>query len=469
MSKSWIFGLVGLLMVAFAIFGIVIIVAQNRLYGHIRDVPMKSLAFVLLGFIILIGLWSLVIVALRWNDDRAFVPGFLLAYRDAWRRFTTQRWLLVLLCCIAAIAILGLVTEFALQRYYLGDYIEKMTQSPGIFGKLSRLQGIPPAIHFFRSLSESLPRTITGTLDHFLPNPISSISRASTGFLALFVLVLLPWISRRLASLQDQSTYASTIKFFRKLIIPIGITAWLVLVGEFYLLVYQLSNAATYADSPSSFKPTVLETWTGIAISQIAEIFQAVIVTPLLIGGIAGSLQRTASGVSVTAESFLGDSVRRFKSVAGIFLLFSIIEIILGIFAYTAMMTNGSGPSWYLTFQVSFNIFWRLLMVLLMFAPYAVSAGAGSTWKGLRESAGIWLNCGYNILSFTALGIAGLTVIFAVSNLLHLFIGMGISPLTLIPGLIMTVIEVAVSIIMAVAVWESYMQIRAASVANERL
>ncbi len=439
MNKPWIVGLVGLCMAAFGAFGIRVVAWANGLSKFSFGLPVLLLAFGLFAFVLLMGLWSLVIASARWNDDRPSVYGFLLVYRNTWRRFTNQKWLLVLACSIVLINILGRVTEYAVQRYYIGNYAEKMVVD----------QEVPIYI-----LIRQLPNTINDTLCNFLPDP----GLSSSIILALCVLALLPWTNRRLASLPDRSSNASAIRFFRKLILPIGILAVLVVVGGCYGLWQRYS---TIAAQLFGNRPAPSPSFLMIAFGILSSVFNAIIVTSLLVGGLAGSLTRIVSGRLVDGESFLEDSVSTFSQIAGIFLLINVILMLFAIPCTVAsVMNSGSNLYWYVQLQQWFALVWGPLMVVLMFSPYAVSAGAVSMWQGLRASLDAWRNCGYNLLSFTALGIAIVMVMLTASSLFYVVVWRAVPYLSIASVLFAEVFLVAVKIMMAVAVWECYWQIR---------
>jgi len=465
MSKSWFLGLVGLFMVAFGVFGIRVVQEQITIDVHVHgfDLPSRLLTFGLLGFVVLLGIWSVVIVAVRWNDERALVPGFLVAYRNALHEFTKRKWLLVLAGYVASVNVLGALAGFAMQRYYLGNYADKVWLHDRFPDKALPFQGLT----HIAILLKSLPSTIGGTLGSFLPHTGMNFSIAE-GFVALSMLALFPWVNRRLASLQDRSSQGSAIEFFRKLMWPIGILLLIDAEGQFFLLQRMYSGmAASIASMPNQPYGGPGPDWLRLqfAMVPISEIFY-IVVTALFVGGLAGSMRRSSSGDSVTAESFLEDSIRTFKPMAGIFLLLGIIGML---FQFFVVPMRGGSYDHNLPFEQYLRWLspaWSLLMLILMFAPYAVADGALSVWRGLRESFGIWLNCGYNLLSFMAFGIAMMTVILAGSSLLYLLAKDVASPLNYVPSLIIIVIRVVVHIVMAVAVWELFQQIKAASVAE---
>lgn len=125
-----------------------------------------------------------------------------------------------------------------------------------------------------------------------------------------------------------------------------------------------------------------------------------------------------------------------------------------------SVMNSGSNLYWYVQLQQWFALVWGPLMVVLMFSPYAVSAGAVSMWQGLRASLDAWRNCGYNLLSFTALGIAIVMVMLTASSLFYVVVWRAVPYLSIASVLFAEVFLVAVKIMMAVAVWECYWQIR---------
>lgn len=463
MTKSWSSRLAGLFMVALGVCASLVIQLHDSIHLRMLPLPDKILLVLLLGFVILIGLWIVVKSIAQPNDPNSSSPGFLITYRDTWLRFKNQRWLVILTGVYASINVLGTVIEYAVQRYYYGDIAEQMMRSHGLLGMISRQQGFPP----ISVLLDSLPGSIIGGLYSFVPSPNMISSKGAQGLFALCAVVLLPCISRRMAALQEKSPHTSAMQFFRKLILPIGFLSLLVAAGHLYFLWASYSGLSASFSTQRHAVPLVSSAWGlfGNVHGNLSTIFYAFIVTPLFIGGLAGSLQRVVSGSTVTTESFMEDSIRTFTPIAGIFVLLCACKI-----SFFAIWTVATFSTRNLAFtqEISwYELVSQPIMALLMLAPYAISSKTISMWGGVRESIRTWFICSYNLLSFTAFGVAVLIVAQMVLSIFHIMIGTGASRLAIIPTMIVSVINLVMSMFMAVAVWELYRRIRPSMWGND--
>lgn len=450
MRKVMLMIVIGLCMVTFGILGIYIIMEQGKLFEDIPKHPALLFVLLLLIMTVIMGVWNLIYAAIKRTDDQSSLPVYLLAYRDAWRGFTTRKWLLVLACYIALMNILGELTKFTIQRYYMSKIFEQGMEN-----------GSSP-----RSMLNLLSISARGALNYFLPGRGLGVSHIVYGFIALSILCLLPRISRRLISYQGQFPQTSAIKFFRRLIVPIGIAALIVAVGRFYLLWYDYASHVAALTSQTHILATV-PVWMQFIINLLTDIFQVGIAAPIFAGGLAFSLQIASSGRTVTLDSFLEGSIRTFKPMAGIFLLIYLIQILFGVPSLMSVWLHTSVYN-LIGYSAKYRIWFAqvglLFAVIFMFAPYAVSAGGESMWKGLCESLGIWRNCGYNLLSFIVFGIVMVTVISMLSTPLYHYAGIVPSLLRCIPSLIAVMIHAVVITVMAAAVWQFYQQVRKVSI-----
>ncbi|HEY3298004.1 MAG TPA: hypothetical protein VGK34_05045 [Armatimonadota bacterium] len=446
----------GLFMAAFGITGIWCIHRSRKIFVNISQfsLPDDIFAYGLLAFVGIVGLWALVLASMTAGDPDRNLPGFLQAYADAWRKLVSQKWPLWLVGSLALISVLGALIEYGLSWHYLSEELRFR-----FLGENKTLQSHP-----ILAVALGVQRRINSMSWQFIPNVSPSNSGSAQGLAALALLIPLPWASRRLNSIGNQPEYSSAARFVRSLIIPVAVLCIADAAFGLYLRWYTYAHLALQmsgaVNTDYSTKIWAVLNLVGYFTTLLT---MTVVLGGVLTGGLAGSLRRSTNRETVDLNSFLANAVEFFKPLAGLFLLVNIVPFLFTLpsdIAFIRHMNNLPVES--AAYLEWFAFVWKLVPILLMFAPFVITDGNASIWKGVSGSVKAWVNCGYNLLSFTALGVMGLTVM----PFLKSFISQIIPRLLwaqAVWSVLFSIVTTFAGVFMAVAVWEFYQQIRAHS------
>jgi hypothetical protein len=378
---------------------------------------------------------------------------FIGPYIKAWKEITSRRWIFCLFGFAAALSILGYLMNFVFP-YHHSTSISLATDGRTI-GSLRTLHGNLPLL---------LWRDIEALLGHFFPGIALGNDWGAGVMLGLAIIVLLPYVNRCLAVHADDPEYGPHIRFVKSLIPFILVLAVICFVG-FLIMMNDWSHrsAVEIVHGVRHHHSSLLSEIATIPSLFSLSLLKWLVVTPVLIGGLAGSLKRNALGGSITAESSLIDSVRTFKPIAGVYLILYIVRNVIGNILMTAMNAyryNAGIASSHMVTAVQWLVAVAIILasVLLMIAPYAAASGERSAWDSAKESIGIWSTKRSNPLYFLAFGVALLTIPTLIASLLASFTAVRLFGALLY--ILWDLIEVMISIFAAIAVWEFYEQIR---------
>ena len=459
MNKRTISQLVsGVCMSAFGFFSLWAICQYHGTYftESGSNLPNEIINYGFIGFVTVVGLWNMALAFvfefLMKSEPERELPGFLQAYAAAWRKVTSQKWLLWLIGSLALASALGSLAEVGLSWHYTNDQFTQYGRGfqPPAFQ--------PPLVHLLgKALSQEMGRT-TGFLFPQI-NPVGPTDR--WGLTAFAVLVLLPWANSRLKSIQERLEYACEVRFVRSIILPTALFCAIGALGGIYVLfrTYAYISPQMRAAIPGYSINNVLtvQTLAGLA----SWLVSSVALGAALTGGVVGSLKRVSMQQPIDLNTFFTDLARFFRPLAGLFALAGLLYWVAQIPGYIHTI-YGVNTSMDIRTYECLKFVYSLIPVVLMFAPFVITSGELSVCKAISVSAKAWMNCGYNLLSFVALGITGLSTLFSLlytNRLMGDHLGYG----GIISQMVYLVFNVLAGVFMAVAVWEFYQQIRADS------
>lgn len=376
-------------------------------------------------------------------------PTWISPYARAWNNIFRWKWLFQLAAAIGLLNGFSSIPELAVQYHYIiRDVPAKLLRHGGLSNILKDLGGL------MLPLSSSVHRSITGLFP--------SIGLSGSVLVLVTIIALLPWLSRMLHEIKTEPEYADQARFVSKLLVPVGLITLLVAV----LHVYKTWLMHQFGVSPGSGPyPTITTLLLTILSSLAALALYSGFVYPLMIGGLAGSFRRVQEREPISGRTFVEDAVAGFRLLAKIYLLLGFINFIIGlpslIFMYTHPVFTGQLRLSYL--QV-IPLLTSLLYVLLIFTPYETSCKK-SVGQAIAGSISIIRRHTLVAVAFIVFGMCLIAPVLLIRYVLDIFpIGMlRIYFLPLFGG----ILSAFISIFLAVAVWEFYMQIRAAYVADE--
>ena len=365
-------------------------------------------------------------------------------YLGALTQVFRQRWMLGLLGSVLALVLLGTIVGLATQPARPRDDVLRSTPIDR-----SSVTFVP---------AQALKEAVSSAPDDFLPSIHVTRTAMHTAVLALALIALLAWLaaySRRVADDPQQSDRAS---FFRAAAPPIVIVLAAVAVATpiawfRYLAGIEQWRAAGAGIPPSGMLMTVLALGGG---------FCALLMDALLVSGILGSLARTGRSQSVTFGSFLSDIVRYFRPMAGFFLLW----VAVGLMIFGLMSVSGNDNQGLMRFAWNAGIAVQWLSVLLMFVPSAVVLRDIGAFRAIRTGVRHWFANWSDALSFVALGITFISTVGALGRVPEQIARWYSQPQSLgwtafgyASPIVQTAFTLLITAVMMVAIWEFYRRI----------
>lgn len=417
-------------------FGVVAmwLMVPNFLHHRFRDAVSWTdfiFAFLMLGAVVLVGIVRMP----NLSQDVPTLDEIGGVYLRAWKQLWRRKWILRLFGLVAGLNLLGAMVGVLLLPNYL------------------RSGNMPINNPLQRCLSLLAPwqlmRTVLHSTSYFFPR--SGISSNIYPTTALILLVLLPWLLKRIGRIRSE--LPAEAQFVRMALISAGIIALaeLALSTRHYISAYQMVPRPFHASLSQAFSAARTNLHVNIQnqprLPYYAwELAVGCIFTPVILGGLIGSLR---AGGRVTVDSFLSNSVRYFKPIAGIRLL---MTLWLDVFQW------GAYPHWPIGLRQVFASLDQLAAVavlLIIFAPIIAVMQDSGWWTSVKASMAHWRLHLWQIVSFAAVGITFLAVVLTFNYLLGaVSIGSYWVTLALLP--VRVVVEILMIAVMLLAVWEFY-------------
>lgn len=352
-------------------------------------------------------------------------------YARAWNDMWHQKWLLGIAASIGLLSGINRALESFTDKYYMPKLMFERMMSHGTF----HIEG------FLATLPAQLPGTIQSSLRVFF----ATVGLAGPVLIPLAILFLLPLFSRMLRNLATEPQYTAKAHFVSRLLIPAGIAAILSATGQTYLRRMMFESMNVPSHNPDSHGIMVILIY---FISPVTTVLYSGFISPLIIGGIAGSLSRVRKGIRITAESYVEDTVVQFQPLAGLYILmgFAIIVCQLPLMIFHS---GGVGPISIFQFTI---MLMSIVYVLIMFAPYESLLGK-SIRQSITGSIDMLISHKSEVGNFIAIGMSFLAPIFLISQMLYT-VTQGMPSLQMVVSTANAIFTTFICIFVAVAVWD---------------
>jgi hypothetical protein len=384
----------------------------------------------------------------RSEEEKARYLQFTVPYIRAWRATTSRRWIIGLFAFSAGLKIVSDLASLALRDTNHFPVVLHVSVTSGHGTNV---------LSIISTLTESMEALLERG---FFPNIDLRGGLASGSVLGLVVLIVLPYVSRRLSDCVHESEYGEQARYVKTLI-PL---AWMLVAVTFASLLatrHYVSRVLTHGFPHGAVSLHVVAlSMLCVSLSNFFSSLLECFVVALLVTGLFASLRRNARGDTVTRESFLVDSIRGFRVMAGVCLIKwlaqEIVAVIVVMFIGLQALHHLSIDAMCIWLIPAAGML-SLVLLLLCLAPCAAASGEGSALECARRSIRIWFTRGSGVWRFVVFGFALLTVPECVSESLLLTYGAG-RPLDVAMWMLSDLIAVAMSIYVTVAVWEFYEQ-----------
>jgi len=448
MSTKARFPWVNVWMIAFSAAGIWITVSGFLDAGSENRAPsFQDIAgWALLGVILLVAFWRLPksLFSGEYDGEQMVMNDLGGLYLTAWRKLWRQRWILRLFGLVCLINILGGVI-YSLAWHY---FPEQLAATNGL--SIGAYSGDSPFQYFAAMLRQALANSVYASIWHFFPSVglDQSLVVAMLSFVATLFFIPAAW--KWLRAMAGGSLDAREITVMRGLLTYLTVLSVAAIPALMMLLTQYHAGAANHWGRRVTPGLQSILSWPW-------SLAASVVIAPILIGGLAGSLRRITAQETVTAHTFLIDVVRFFTPLTRIFLVFWLFEAALGAPWFFVIGRDGV-PGWPQTYSQFATLISTLIALLLMFAPYAVIVRGTGAWGSIRVGFRDWISHAGDVVSFVALGITFITVFLVLRDMVTVWVAPQ-SPLTMLTGAAGTLIYVLLAALMAVAVWEFYWRI----------
>ena len=362
-------------------------------------------------------------------------------YVLAWRRLWSTKWLLCVYGSVAAVSVLG-----SLASQIIGSVIHHRMWGPDMARSVAPIELTP--LQQFTQFIVSLWYSVHHALAEFIPR-FSTIR--VTPVLFIVALLALIWVLPRLSRLAHEPDPPGDVRFFRACLVLLfcGCVAvavlWFMDTRAYWVMANQAAAARAHPGSlahPSGvFGGTRNQTnWYPRPVDVVID----TIVSAILIGGILGSLARSRKGQNDVKATFLGDAVRYFEPLAGIY-------VVLGLLVLLPMLLQAHWLRWLQWVWLPIP----LLVYLLMYAPMGVVAQGPGFFAAVRHSLRVWRDNVWRTLSLIATGVFLSSFVMGPPQVINRsFLKADWARVAF--GPVFTVVGIAVSALVMLAVWEFY-------------
>ena len=341
-------------------------------------------------------------------------------YLNAWKQLWRRNWVLRFFGLIAGVDLLASLAATLLTMHFIGDRV---------------IKGTPPLDYLERMLPRMLSSLVSISLGSFMPR--SGLSSGLSVFFAAALLLALPWLLVRLRRLRKEEAYAKEAQFLQIALISGAIIAAAVIVLTPWE--YALHRQA---------HPLPHQYWSVVGLKEdLWRLVHSSVLGAAIIAGLIGSLK--AGDAKVTVDSFLRNSARYFKPLAGLYLLINVVMVLSVAGPQYGLRI---APVWYM-YYVSGLI--TPALVLLMFVPFSAVMRDTGTWDSIKGGLRDWFANAWQVISFAAVGVTFLTMSKIIRDILLFWTPrMSWSRIALQP--VQVAINVLIAAIMLLAVWEFY-------------
>jgi len=436
--KDWWLTLISVGMVTCGVAAVWSLVGQR---SHVYD----AVPFVISALIAVVGAISLLkeITRQPGDDSPCLLAPSIEPYVLAWRRLWNTRWLLGVYGCVAGVSIVGsLFNQICWHLWY-----SRMTWPYGTAGSGGALDSAAP-LERFLVLLHSLPQWVhRGGLDKFVPR-ISTMGAIPVMPIAILLVVL--WALSRLPHLSREPEYSGNTHFFGACLVLL-LCACAVTTVMWFQDIRAVWETVSKAAAPAG--PATLAQLQDVVFPgrrqlspwypNLAGIVIGIIVNAVFMGAVIGSLARSRRGHNDVKATFLGDAVRYFIPLAGIYLVFW-LPALLGL---TGLWLPG--------------FYWpaSLLFVLLMYAPMGVVTQNLGFFAAIRHNLRVWKDIAWRTILLIATGsflsVLVMGPVDVIDMMIHLSFPKGSWPPVLM-GQVFAVVGIAISALIFLAVWEFY-------------
>jgi hypothetical protein len=341
-------------------------------------------------------------------------------YLSAWKQLWRRNWVLRFFGLIAGVNLLASLAATLLAMHFIGDRV---------------IKGTPPLDYLERMLPRMLSSIVSMSLGSFMPR--SGLSSGLSVFFAAALLLALPWLLARLRGLRRKETYAKEAQFLQIALISGAIIAAAVIVLTPWE--YALHRQA---------HPLPHQYWSVVGLKEdLWRLVHSSVLGAAIIAGLIGSLK--SGDAKVTVDSFLRNSARYFKPLAGLYLLINVV-----------MVLSVAGPQYGLRITPVWYMYYASglitpALILFMFVPFSAVTRNIGTWDSIKGGLRDWFSNAWQVVSFAAVGVTFMTVAKIVKDML-LFWTPRVSWLKLAVTPVQVAINILVTAVMLLAVWEFY-------------
>lgn len=353
------------------------------------------------------------------------VGGCLVIYSDSWSLLWRRKWLP------------GIFIVFALISFIESAFLFIVTPRP----ETLRHMGMPT--NFIEQLRSALSSS-----QYIVPDTFTPHIWVGGWILSVILIGVLIWLHGYLKAAPSDAVDTPDARAVRKWIIP--------LVAVTLVNVAQISVYNLVILFPSGLGRTMAH---YLPISQavsILSILISIFFNGILIGGIAASLDRIKRGDAVSLETFVSDSVRLFKRVAGVYGFLNLVAILPKYIltgAFMFLLRPKSSPQ-VQDYSLLGPQIWSLIALVFMFAPYAAAKLGLRSWASIKQSVRDWISHAWDVVSFIAVGYSLMIVPIAVLDAaIRAAYG---SYIYFFWDFILTLLSALFLPLFAVAVWEFY-------------
>lgn len=376
---------------------------------------------VLLGLVLAVGF-----LPPRRLDEVAKI--YTRAVKGLWQR----KWMLVFFAIITAINVTASISDDVLSRHYLAASMKEKYQLHWV---VHPLKSLPYAI------ANSIPKTVSNTLAWFMPHSGLNSGPADSVVLAVVLVLVIPWAYSRSTRFGREENGIRLVQIAMISAATLALVTLLVVPKSY---IASLQQAATNSKS----YPTALGSVNRM--EHLWGLMRAGLVSPFLIGGLIGSLRE---GTEVTIDSFLKNSIRYFKPLAGTYLLLTFIGYLTWFTPFDWRYADYGSTAAQMYEGLEYTL--TIIAMLLMFAPYSIVLGVVGTQRGMGIGVRTWLSNARSVVPFIAVGIAFVTPVLLIRKLVSTLI----APTSwfcdmLVP--IQMAIGTLLVAVMLLAVWEFY-------------
>jgi hypothetical protein len=314
-------------------------------------------------------------------------------------------------------------------------------------------------------LTHDMPRVISGAWAYVFPGFGPTATGLPTVAVDAVLVAGFPWLSARLRALSDRAETRVVVQFARTVLPFIVLYSAILMVGEvWYAIVVEPNAVGRYG--------ALIEHYRGaqIILGMISSALDSLVLLPILLGGLSGSLRRMLMKAKVDMDTFLLDGLSSWKSLAGIFLILYVLR-------YSDQLSLQLIPMHYLGEPVEQSARYGPMLILLepwrvtvqfviralpalfaILSPYEATCAHLGTFAALSAAFRKLLANVVGVARFIAFGITVVTVLRVFGQVIYPTAVY--HPLTGMPLLVFTCVYYTfLPLFISAAVWFLYVRI----------